>query len=206
MRFQKFSIYDAKCYAKKRLAIYITFVVLFLIGILFGVINGLASDNYLKFLTKENKVLINFINGTAATSKIFWNKLSLFILPLIIIFSLGFNIYLSLLSFIYIAYQGAILTLSIFAIISTYGVSGVLNVLFITIPINLIYIAILIIFSTACFERAKAVQKNKMLFYGIKDHEFVAVITACVVAVLLLCIIGAILLPIFLKNAIFIIF
>ena len=206
MKFNKISKYDIKIYLKKHAPLYISFLVCFLVGVLFGVVNSMSSESYLKLLTKDDKILFTFITGGIGSGSVFWKNLIAFITPAIIIFIINLNFYIGLLSYVFIAYQSSILMQTIFAVISTYGVSGVLNVLFVILPINLLYLAVLVFFSSACLKRSKLAFKNKNWLYDIKSDEFLWSIIIALVLILVVCFIGVIIVPIFLKSAIFVIF
>lgn len=96
--------------------------------------------------------------------------------------------------------------MSIFAIISTYGLSGVLNILFIVLPLNLIYIAVLILYASENLSRSYMANKLKTFGYNYKSLEYIYVSIIAILSVICICFIGTIIIPLFLKNAIFIIF
>ena len=198
--------FDIKEYFKNNLSLYISFLIVFLVGVIFGIINSLSSDNYLKILTKENKILYSFINGSLKVGSIFGKYLWKLILPLFLIFILGLNFYLSLFSYLIIGYQSSVLIMSIFAMVSTYGLSGVLNVLFIILPINLVYILVLIIFATENLKRSYYANKLKRVGYGFADNKYIIVSCVSLGCVILITLFGSIIIPLFLKNAIFLIF
>ncbi len=202
----KLSKYDIKDYLKQYSKILIWFLVLFFIGIILAIFVANSDDGYLKLLTKENKILYQVINGEYVGGKVFWKKLLSLLSPMIIIFILHLNYYFSYFSFFVIAYQGMVLTLTIFAVVSTYGISGVLNSLFLILPINIIYIAILIYFSAICFYRSKVAKGQKNFLYNIKDNGFLMGTIMSVLFVILLSFFVSVIVPQILKSAIFIIF
>ncbi len=205
MKLKLFSKLDLKFYLKQHRMIYFMFLLCFFLGVVVGFVIMFSSDNFLKLLTSENKSLYPFINGTAETGVLFWKKLIKFVLPLLLIFGLGINYYTSLLSYIFITYQSSLLVLSCGAIIKTYGVAGFLNVMFVTLPINLLYFAMVIIFSETCFSRAKLslIQKNFKEGY---TGEFYLRLLIVLILVLLLVVFACLIYPLFLKNSIFMIF
>lgn len=177
----------------------------FFVGLVIGVVVIFSSDNYIKLLTTENKILYSYINGSAETAVLFWKKLILFFTPLVLIFLLGLNYYLSLLSYIFITYQSTLLILSCGAIIKTYGFSGFFNVLFITMPTNLIYFAVLMFYVATCVVRSKQALKVKMFKSGFDEYFWIKTLIAAIL-VFLLCLIICLVYPLFLKNSVFIIF
>ena len=206
MKLSKTIKFDVKEYFKSNLSIYISFLIVFLVGIIFGIVNALSSENYLKILTKDNKILYSFINGSIKIGSVFGRYLWKLILPLFLIFVLGLNFYLSLFSYLIIGYQSSVLIMSIFAIISTYGLSGVLNVFFIVLPINLIYMAVLIIFATENLKRSYRANKLKCFAIGYAEDKYIFSLALSIGCVILICLFGSVIIPLFLKNAIFLIF
>ncbi len=198
--------FDIKEYFKNNLSLYISFLIVFLVGVVFGIINSLSSDNYLKILTKENKILYSFINGSIKVGSVFGKYLWKLILPLFLIFVLGLNFYFCLFSYLIIGYQSSVLIMSIFAMVSTYGLSGVLNVLFIMLPINLIYIMALIIFASENLKRSYRAIKLKKFAIGYADDKYIFSLVVSILCVIIISLFGSIIIPLFLKNAIFLIF
>ena len=206
MKLSRIIKFDIKEYFKNNLSIYISFLIVFLVGMIFGVVNSVSSDNYLKILTKDNKILYSFINGSIKVGSVFGKYLWKLLLPLFLIFVLGLNFYLCLFSYLIIGYQSSVLIMSIFAIISTYGLSGVFNVLFIVLPVNLIYITTLIIFATENLKRSYNAKRIKKFAVGYAGDKFIFSLCVSVCCIVLISLVGSIIIPLFLKNAIFLIF
>ncbi len=206
MQLRNLSRVDIRHHFKKNSSYYFSFLVFALFGIVIGTIVVCGGDSYIHILTSESKVLYGFINGTAGVSGIFWKKFLGFFVPILLVFLLSLNYYLSLTSFVIVTYQSALLIMSSAALISIYGFSGVLNVLFLLLPINLLYMALLIVFSVICISRSKQGAKSKYFAYGFNDEAFWLQIVLCVLVALLLAFVATVILPIFLKNAIFIIY
>lgn len=206
MKISRYIKFDIKEYFKKNLSLYISFFIVFIVGVVFGIINSLSSDNYLKILTKENKILYSFINGSIKVGSVFGKYLWKLILPIFLTFLLGLNFYLCLFSYLIIGYQSSVLIMSIFAMVSTYGLSGVLNVLFIMLPINLIYIMALIIFASENLKRSYRAIKLKKFAIGYADDKYIFSLVVSILCVVIISLFGSIIIPLFLKNAIFLIF
>lgn len=206
MQLKNFSKYDIKFHYKANSSYYFAFLMFILIGFVVGTIVVCGGNGYIHILTSDSKVLYHFINGTAPVFEIFWKKFVYFFVPLVLIFLLSLNFYVSLFSFVVVAYQSAMLVMSSAAIISLYGFSGAINVLFLIMPINLIYIAILISFGVFCLSRSKQALRLKSFGYGFDSNVFWIKLVFCVIAVFVLAFIATVILPLFLKNAIFIIY
>lgn len=206
MRINKISKYDVKLYFKQNKISYILFIGALFIGVIIGLIISFTSDSYLNLLSSENKILYSIINGTANSAEVFFDKFFVLIVPIILIFLTGLNYYLSLTSFIFIAYQGSLLMLTSMAVVFTYGIKGFLNIVLIIVPLNLLYFMVLIFFASVCLSRSRKANKLKSFSHGLKEEFFIFSSIASVLAVIVICFIGTIILPLFLRNAIFIIF
>ena len=75
MKLKNFSIYDFKYHFKKNRAIYFMLLFCFFIGVVLGIVVIFSSDNYIKLLTSDNRILYAYINGSAETAVLFWKKL-----------------------------------------------------------------------------------------------------------------------------------
>jgi hypothetical protein len=201
----KISSDDIKFYFKQNKTFYIAFVFCFFLGVLLGIFFVVSNDGYLSLATSKNKVLFEFVNGTVNISEIFGNKLSSFICPMLFIFLLNLNFYVGIMSYIFVCYQSILFVMSMASIVSLYGFSGILNVLFVMLPINLIYFVLLSFFLVQCLSRSYEALKNKKFTYGF-CQDFYLKIGASFVAVFLLVAIFVIIYSVFLKNSIFIIF
>lgn len=206
MRLKNISKVDIKYHYKQNSGFYFAFLVFVFIGLAVGIIIVCGGDGYIKILTSDSKVLYHFINGTANSSSIFWQKFLYFFVPLILIFLMSLNYYVSLASFILVAYQSSMLVISSAALITLYGFSGVLNVLLLMLPVNIIYLSILISFGVFCLSRSKEAHICKNFAYGINSDWFWIKLASCVLGVMILAFVATVILPMFLKNAIFIIY
>lgn len=206
MRNFTISKYNLKCYLKQNKGRYLCFAFCVLVGVVVGLVIVASSDAYLGLITSDNKVLYSIINGTVKSSELFWRKFMNFIVPVVLIFLLSLNYYLGLLSYLVIGYQSALFVMSVSSIISIYGISGVLNFIFLSLPINSIYILILIHYSVVCLSRAREALHRKQIGFKVFDDEFLMHTIACVMLVLILVFAATIVYPLFIKNAIFIIF
>ncbi len=171
-----------------------------------GIIIACTGDGYVHLLTSENKILYSVINGSVNSAALFWKRFLYFLLPLIIMFILSLEYYVMLFSFLLVAYQSALLVMSMSAIISIYGFSGALSAIFLMLPVNILYIALLIIFACICFERSYNAKRCKSFTYGFNDSLFWIKVAICFVLVIILASIIAIIYPLLLKNAMFIIY
>ena len=176
-----------------------------LVGLVFGFVVVFANDGYLKLLNSENKSLYAYITGTAETGAIFWKTFMTFAIPFVLIFVLNLNFYTGLISYVFITYQSALLIMSCASVAGTYGVSGILNILFVMLPVNLMYFCVMAFFVVVCLSRSKLAHKSKSFKIGF-DREYYFKIGIGFVSVLIVTIVACLLYPLFLKNSIFMIF
>jgi len=199
------STFDVKYHFRQNRGYYISFIVSFFVGLIIGIVVLFTTESYLNLLTTENKILFTYINGTANSFGIFSEKLLVFILPILLIFLLGLYYYTSLLSYVFLTYQTVLFVMSCGSLIRVYGLSGLLNVLLVTIPINLLYFVALVFFSVTCISRSKLALQNKRFSEGFDDVYFIKVIMT-ILYILIICFYATVVLPLFLKNANFVIF
>lgn len=183
------------------------FLFCMLVGIVLGFVVVFAndSDSYLKLLNSENKSLYSYITGTAETGAIFWRTFMTFAIPFALIFVLNLNFYTGLTSYVFITYQSALLIMSCASVAGTYGVSGIINIVFVMLPVNLLYFCVMAFFAVTCISRSKLSHKTRTFKIGF-DGVFFLKIALGFAAVLLVTIIACLLYPLFLKNSIFMIF
>lgn len=176
-----------------------------IVGLVVGMVLVFTSSHFVGLLTGSNKSLYAFINGTADYFGLFWKRFLSFLVPTILIFVVTLNYFLGFVGYLFITYQSALFVLSCSAVIKTYALSGFLNVLFIMIPINVIYFGVLFYLVVVCMKRAKLASRYKSFAYGF-DGVFFSKISICVGVLLFVSFFACIIYPIFLRNTIFLIF
>lgn len=175
------------------------------VGAIIGLIIVFSSGNFHLILSSKNKLLYSYINGSAELGGLFWSQLIKFLAPLVLIFICSLNFYSGLISFIFITYQAALFVLTSAALISLYGFSGVLNVLLVMLPVNLIYFLVLGYFVVLNFGRCLKAKKYRFFAYGFDRNYFIC-LGVCFGAVILISLLSSFIYPLFIKNAIFNIF
>lgn len=201
-----FSFYDISYYFKKNRKIYFFFLIFFIVGIVAGVFIAISSNSFSSLLTSSNKIFYDYVNGKVGfgeqTAKLILNSLVFKIL----IFLLCFNYYSGLVSYLLISYQSTLFLLSIIAVVSEFGFSGVVLSLVLIMPINLVLILNNIIFSGICLSRSQKAHINKMFNFGFNDKFFWFGLLLCFAFVIVFsCLINLLILMI-LKSRIFLIF
>lgn len=167
-----FSWFDLKYYFKKNKKIYLFFLFFFFIGILSGILIAVSSDSYLSLLTTKDKVFYDYVNGKADFSKESMKLMINFFVFQLIAFFLNLNFYTGLLSYLVVSYQTTLMYLSMVAVISQFGFSGVIKILLLMLPTNLILIVSGILFSGFCLCRSYEAKVNKKFSIGFERRSF----------------------------------
>lgn len=194
--------FEIKEQLKRQRKIYFSCIVCVAFGIVLGILICVSGESYLSLLVSNNKVLYSMISGTADIAQQFWSRLFSFLLPLLIIFLLGLNFYSLLFAFGFVIYQSAILVLSISAVVSLYGFSGIISSIFLTVPINILFFCIMFMFIATCYERAVK-SKNERRFSAGFESEFWIKLGVILVLTLLLAFVSSFVIYFVLKSAIF---
>ena len=122
--------YNLKIHLKNNLGVYFFLGFLMIVGIVFGFVLAFSDNSYIDLLSSSDKTLFDYINGSAEISSIFFSRLLYSLLFMLIIFLTNISIYTSFISVFLIGYQCLLFVLSCAAVITLYGISGVINCLF----------------------------------------------------------------------------
>ena len=177
----------------------------FILGVVLGIVVAVSSDDYLAIINSSNKNLYSLINGTGDWLKIFWKQIKLFTAPIILILIFGLSYYTIWFGYVIIIYQSSLLILSSVALSKIYGISGLINVIFLIVPINLFNFGILCYLVVVCVSRSRWSFKHKDFKFGYNKNYFISV-GFVLLAVVLLSLFSSFAVSVFLKNANFLIF
>lgn len=200
-----FSYQNLRYYFKKNQTVMVSLLIFFFVGIVIGIFVALSSDSYISILSTSDKNFYGFVKGDASYYLLVKNLIIKNVAFEFIIFLLNLNYYSGLLSYGFISYQSALMYLSMIAVVSEFGFGGVLSVLFISLPLNLILFFINLLFTLICINRSKLALKSKSFTFGF-DKNFIAKILLIILTVIVFsCIVGFIFFLI-LKSRNFILF
>lgn len=202
---KNFSKYDFSEHFEKNKKIYLVLLLCLILGIVFGIFVAVSKTSYLGLLNVKDKNIINIINGVTLSASEFWKNMFSFLMPLILVLLFSLNYYLNIASFVVFIYQSTLLFLTSLALVSTYGFLGLIKVIIIILPINILYFCVFAYFIAVCSKRAGLSQKLKCFSAGF-DNDFWTKIIASFLSVIAIDLIVYLILPLLLKSAIFIIF
>ena len=199
------SSFDFKDYLydhfKNNTARYYIILVSTFLGLVLGIVLALNGFSYTSILNLSDRNLINYINGSVGFWDVFISRFSNLFLCLIIIFVFNIVKQTRILNYIFLGYQMCLTILFSSAIITLYGLSGILNVLIFILPINIINIFLLSYVSCICMQRAYDVAKYKMEFgEGFKEKKYWIELFIGIVILIIFCIIHSMIYPLIFKS------
>lgn len=200
-----YSIFE---HMSRKKAIYSALVLCFLIGVVIGVIVEITSSIGSLFLSDKSNSFFDFATNDVSTVDFFVDQLKNMLIAFFIIFATNLSIYSSFLNFIFLGYQGLLLSSSCGAIISSYGLLGIVNVVLIIVPINLALFVFYLAASELCFSRASDAKRYSINFkqsFAFQRH-LVRNLLVCFVLALAVCIVVSLILPLILKSVLFVAF
>lgn len=198
-------MFDVRFHIKQNRKIYFMLFLCLIVGVVFGIAVAASSDEFLNLITSKNKTLYSYINGSADYFKIFWKRFLIFLAPVLLIVALGTFAYVSLFAGLFLSYQTALFVLSCTALIKIYGLTGFLSVLFFVLPVNLIYLAVLVFASCFCITRSFVALKNKKFWMGF-DEWFFMKLFSVILVLFVLSLVSCVVVALFLKNANFLLY
>lgn len=196
---------DVSYHFKRNKCNYILFLICIILSVIISLVLVFESDNYLNLLTSNNKILSLLINGKSKSFSLFFGVLFKYFMPCVIMFLLCLNFYLSKICYLFFMYQFSLFVMTISAVLSMYGLAGVIKSLALIIPVNLLFFADLIFFTVVCMERVELADRTKYFKDGF-DRFFFLKLLCSLIVLILIAIIIAFVYPLLIKSSIFYIF
>lgn len=198
---------NIKQHLRDNVKAYILILFSVIIGIIVGIYLGVTGYKYTSLLTTGDKLMFDYITGTASYMSIFYSRISVCIISIIIIFVFNLTYYLSFFNYLYIGYQSALLVLSSIGIISLKGLAGIINVVLFLIPLNLLNLFILSLMMGVSIERAREQFKFKSSFYdSFYNTNYLKKISMCACCLFVVCLFSSLILPLIFKSFIIILY
>lgn len=127
----------------RRRKVYIISFASILLGIIVGFILSFTISDVKSILSLSSKNYLSYLKGSADLNFIFLENFRSIFLSTIICSMLSIFVYTIPIGLLYIAYQSAVMIISMSAISQTYGFVGVLNSMLIIFPFNILIIVCL---------------------------------------------------------------
>lgn len=183
-------------------ALYYFFAGVFaLIGLGVGLYISLTGYKYTALLSSPDRNMFAYITGTAPYTSIFYSRLLNIFISIIIVFVLSLTKYTAVLGYVFLSYQMALVVLTSAALITLYGLTGILNVVLFVVPINLINIVLLTFGLEVGLERARAMSNFRLKFSeSFKETDFFFKFMIFVISMIAVCLVNSFILPIFIKS------
>jgi|GEM_PF-4016098 len=199
--------YNLKTHLKRSRIIIIFSCIFLILGIILGFFGANSNISFISILSKSDKLIFDYIKGTGSVVTVFFNKLGEFILLFALIYVFGLTIYTVFLNMLFIVYQAYVLTISVITLVEIYSINGLLNVIFLTIPLNLILFAVIILAITITTLRAYYAHKFNIAFAtSFSQFKFMQKFALCFFAGILVCAVYSFVYPLLLKSFSLIVF
>ena len=134
--------------------LYVAFLLALIVGLVLGIVLQFTSSFGSALLSDDDQVIFDFIAKDVSVLDFFLSKILDVVIALALVFVCSLSIYSSFLVFVFLTYQGMILSLVCCQIVASYGFLGVLNVVLILLPVNLALFAFMFFEGAVCISRA----------------------------------------------------
>jgi len=187
--------------------LYIITVVTLIISIIIGIVLSFGDFNYLSILNSSDNKIFDLIIGDFKPKEMYYLKLKNILLFFMIIFLLNTNVYSSFLSFVYLGYQFLLFVFTCIGVVNLNGFVGLINVVFLLIPINLIYYFIMVVFNCVLVNRAFVAYKYRYKFLdSFKSENVLRLIIVCFILSIIVCFVYSYIVPLFIKSLVFVVY
>lgn len=181
--------------------VFFSLAIVFLMGVALGICAICSDTSFTKILNPSDKLMFEFIAGTAPTVSIFFDKLLEFGLLFLAIFVLNLSVYSGVLSFAVFGFQAFLLVITSSVIISLYGFVGILNVIFFVVPINVCFLMVCGLFISFAWARAKDAKRFNLSFgESFKFSNLPLGSLACIFLAVAICAVHSFVIPLLIKS------
>ena len=176
----------------------ISFLFIF-IGIIVGVIIEIKTTDTLTIFVSSTASLTEIITGDYSAGTLFFTCFKKVFLAVIILFVFSLTKFTSFLNYIYLAYQGMLVSATATNLVYLNGISGVLNVVLFTVPVNLINLIIIAYASSLFIKRREYQRAYNQSFIG-SFSAYSGQIVGLIIGILLASTIYGVIYPILLRS------
>lgn len=196
-----FDTYRIKEHFKRNAFYYVLLAIFLLVGLGVGIYISITGYRYTALLSTADKNMFSYITGDAPYTSIFYSRLINVLLCVVIIVVLNLTIYTSFIGYVFMGYQAALMVLSSAAVITMYGLPGILNVVLFILPVNIANILIMSMLLVTGTERAKLQSSYKLKFAeSFKENNYFMRLLIFVAALFVLCLFHSFILPLLIKS------
>lgn len=198
---------DSLRFIKKYKFIIILSIFCFILGIVLGSFCVDNNISFLKILNSYNRILLDFIKGDVKPFTLFFNKTLEIVLIFSLIFLFSLSLYSCFLCFTFLIFQGLTLTLISATIIRAYSFGGILNVIFILTPLNIIWFCSIFIMISLSVARAYEAKKYNLTFSSsFKYFGYFKKFSICIVVALIIAAVYSFIIPLLLKSFVYVVY
>lgn len=176
---------DVKGFILSNKGLFLFSLLFILIGMIIGVVIAIRSSDSLTIFASSAVSLTDLIAGDYSAGALFFSCFTKLLLAVVILFLFSLTKLTSILNYVYLAYQGMLVSITATNLIYINGVSGILNVVLFTLPVNVVNLMI-IAYASSLFIKRREYSKeyNKKFFtsFGVYLHQFIGLIIGMLVA------------------------
>ena len=143
----------------------ISFLFIF-IGLVIGVVIEIKTTDTLTIFASSTASLTDIITGDYSAGTLFFSCFKKVFLATVILFVFSLTKITSFLNYIYLAYQGMLVSATATNLIYLNGLTGALNVVLFTVPVNLINLLIIAYASSLFIKRRDYQRSYNKTFLG----------------------------------------
>ncbi len=192
---------DVSLHLRRSRWVFFALAIVFLAGVALGICAICTDTSFTKILNPSDKLMFEFIAGTAPTVSIFFDKLLEFGLLFLAIFILNLSVYSGILSYAVFGFQAFLLVITCSVIISLYGFVGILNVIFFVVPINVCFLVICGLFISFTWARAKDAKRFNLNFgESFKFSILPLGALVCTILAVIICAVHSFVIPLLIKS------
>lgn len=150
---------DIKRFIVSNKLLFLVSLLFIFIGMVIGVVIEVGTSDTLTIFASSTVSLSDIITGDYSAWTLFFSCFKKLLLAVVILFVLSLTKWTSLLNYIYLAYQGMLVSMTATNLVYINGIAGALNVVLFTMPVNLINLLI-IAYASSLFIKRREYQKT----------------------------------------------
>lgn len=190
---------DVKQFILSNKILFLVSLLFIFIGIVIGIIVEVTTTDTLTIFADSTASLAEIITGDYSASSLFFSCFKKIMLAVIILFVFSLTKFTSFLNYVYLAYQGMLVSMTATNLIYLNGITGALNVILFTLPVNLINL-LLIAYASSLFIKRRELQKTYRKGFFQSFSTYSGQIIGLAVGVVISCTIYGVIYPLLLRS------